>query len=260
MTLSEGSAAARAQYARQAHAYTTSASHAKGPDLQRLIDLLDFTGDEYALDVATGTGHTALAITAHCREVIAMDPTLEMLREAEQLAEARSITNIRFVQGEAEQLPFADSAFDVVTVRRAPHHFQSIPRAIAEMHRVLRPNGRLGLVDQLAPEDPDGYALQEEMERRRDPSHQRALTVTQWRQVLAEAGFAIEHVEVDEELVDFEGYYTMAGTPSQEREAILELIGVAAPSAQQAIGFHADPPPHGSFLKQRIVALAVRES
>lgn len=258
MDMLQGTETARAQFGRRAAAYTASKSHAGWKDLARMVQLLAPTGAEEALDVATGTGHTALALAPHCRAVTGLDPTPEMLREAEQLAAQRAIINVRFVQGAAEQLPFDDHSFDIVTVRRAPHHFQSIPRALAEMRRVLRPGGTLLVIDQITPDDPDGSALLEAMERRRDPSHVRALTVDEWRAALTAAGFAIRHVEVDEEQRSLGEYLDVAGCYGADRAAVLAILHGATPAARATIGYQPDPAPEGSFLKQRIVALAAR--
>ncbi len=246
MTDEQGTAAARMQYGRQAAAYTTSPSHARGADLGRLIELLAFAGSERAIDVATGTGHTALAIAPHCAEVIGVDPTPEMLREAQAVAEARGVRNVRWVLGQAEHLPFEDASCDVVTVRRAPHHFQSIPAALAEMRRVLRPGGKLGLVDQITPDDPAGAELLERMERRRDPSHVRALSVAEWRRVLAEAGFTVQHVEVDEEVMSLADYLDRAAPPPEDRAAIHVILRQSDPDALRAFGYTAIPRPRAA--------------
>jgi SAM-dependent methyltransferase len=249
---------ARTQYGRQAAQYTASTSHAGGPDLARLIELLQFDGTENVLDVATGTGHTALAIASYAASVVGVDPTPEMLREAEKLATDRGVSNVGWVMGQAEQLPFDDHAFDVVTVRRAPHHFQSIPRALAEMRRVLRPEGKLGLVDQLTAHTPEGVVLLEHLEKMRDPSHVRALTVDEWREALIAAGFAIQHSEVDEERRTLRGYYDIAGTPQASRNAIGAMLRNADHVVLASFGHNPDPAPEGSFLKERIVVLAFR--
>lgn len=256
MDMLQGTEAARAQFGRQAAAYTASKSHAGWKDLARMVELLAPSGDEEALDVATGTGHTALALAPHCRFVTGVDPTPEMLREAEALAAQRGVANVRFVLGAAERLPFGDRSFEIVTVRRAPHHFQSIPQALAEMRRVLRPAGKLLVIDQITPDDPDGSALLEAMERRRDPSHMRALSVAEWRSVLTAAGFAIQHVEVDEEQRSLGAYLDVAGCHGEDRAAVHALAHAATQAARAAIGYQAEPAPEGSFLKQRIVALA----
>jgi len=250
--------ASRRQYGKRAKYYTASASHAGGPDLARLIDLLQLNGSESVIDVATGTGHTALALAPHVAAVTGLDPTAEMLAEAEKLAAQRDIANVRFIPGQAERLPFADGSFDVVTVRRAPHHFQNIPVALGEMHRVLRPGGKLGLIDQLTAHDPQAVELMERFERWRDPSHVRALSVDEWRRTLAAAGFTVQHVEVDEERRTLAGYLDLAGTAPADREAIVALLKASEPLARRGFGYASDPPPEGSFLKERIIALATR--
>jgi SAM-dependent methyltransferase len=182
-----------------------------------------------------------------------------MLAEARRLASERGILNAAFQVGQAERLPFVDASVDVVTVRRAPHHFQSISAALLEMHRVLRAGGKLGLVDQLTARDPDAVELMERFERWRDPSHVRALGVDEWRRSLASAGFQVKHVEVDEELRTLAGYLDLSGTAPADREGIVALLKGSEALARRGFGYSPEPPPEGSFLKQRIIALAIRE-
>jgi ubiquinone/menaquinone biosynthesis C-methylase UbiE len=73
-----------------------------------------------ALDIATGAGHMAMALAPHVTKVIAYDMTQEMLVEAKSNAVARGLTNLITKKGIAEDLPFADATFDIVTVRHAP--------------------------------------------------------------------------------------------------------------------------------------------
>jgi ubiquinone/menaquinone biosynthesis C-methylase UbiE len=91
-----------------------------------------------ALDIATGAGHMALALAAHVTKVIAYDMTKEMLLEAKGNAVRRGLTNVITKKGIAENLPFPDSTFDIVTVRHAPHHFANVTVAIREMARVAK--------------------------------------------------------------------------------------------------------------------------
>jgi ubiquinone/menaquinone biosynthesis C-methylase UbiE len=56
-------------------------------------------------------------------------------------------SNVTPIQGDSERLPFASGAFDVVTCANSFHHYPHQDRAVAEMHRVLRPGGRLLLID-----------------------------------------------------------------------------------------------------------------
>jgi ubiquinone/menaquinone biosynthesis C-methylase UbiE len=106
----------------------------------------------------------------------------------------RGHANIRTAYAKAEALPFEDESFELVTCRIAPHHFDSIPEFLAEVHRVLRPNGLFAVVDNVVPEGSVGDYVNA-FERFRDPSHLRAWTMDEWRTSLKAHGFAIAHEE-----------------------------------------------------------------
>jgi demethylmenaquinone methyltransferase/2-methoxy-6-polyprenyl-1,4-benzoquinol methylase len=103
------------------------------------------------LDVATGTGlvaRAALDITRDPASVIGLDPCAAML------AEARRTLPIRLVLGLAERLPFGDGRFDLVTMGYALRHVPDLDVAFAEYRRVLKPGGRVVLLEIVRP--PDG--------------------------------------------------------------------------------------------------------
>src|SRR5262245_40916879 len=108
------------QFGAHAAAYATSAVHAKGASLGRLIELVKPQRHWRALDVATGAGHTAAAFAPHVAHVIAGDITAEMLEEAKKLAAARGLANMEAAVADAEALPFEDGRFDLVASRIAP--------------------------------------------------------------------------------------------------------------------------------------------
>jgi len=141
------------QFGAHANEYTTSAVHAQGASLARLIELTQPQSHWHVLDVSTGAGHTALAFAPHVARVIASDLTPQMLDAARQLAQARGIANIEFRDADAHALPFDDAMFDLVTNRIALHHYTDARKAIAEMARVCKPRGIVALVDNIAPPD-----------------------------------------------------------------------------------------------------------
>jgi ubiquinone/menaquinone biosynthesis C-methylase UbiE len=101
---------------------------------------------------------------------------------------------LRTAYAKAEALSFDDASFDLVTCRIAPHHFDSIPAFLGEVHRVLKANGVFAVVDNVVPEGSVGDYVNA-FERFRDPSHLRAWTMEEWRIALKAAGFAISHEE-----------------------------------------------------------------
>jgi ubiquinone/menaquinone biosynthesis C-methylase UbiE len=192
-------------FSRYAPAYTESVSHRSGEDLQRLIAMLQPHGHGRLLDVATGPGHTAFALAPYVEAVVGLDLTPAMAREFRRQADPfpRSF----FVIGDAEALPFRDEVFEWVTCRRGAHHFPNLPRALAEMARVLAPNGRLGLVDMIAPSDPAAARFLNELERIRDPSHMQALSREEWQARIKAAGLQVRALEVVEELLPWERWW-----------------------------------------------------
>jgi ubiquinone/menaquinone biosynthesis C-methylase UbiE len=221
---------AQQRFGRQAPQYVSSSTHIWGEELGRMVELAQLTGEERLLDVATGGGHTALAFAPHVRMVIALDLAPAMLRAAAQHLQRRSATSVHLLAGDAEAIPIADSTFDVITCRYAPHHFPRPERFLSEAARLLRPGGRLVVFDNMVPEDDLLDAFMNRFEAWRDPSHVRSRRPSEWRSLLQEAGLRLE---VMDPLVwrayDFPEWTARQAMPATEREA-LERWLMAAPS------------------------------
>ncbi len=101
------------------------------------------------LDVASGTGAPSLQIAravAPTGRVTATDLSPEPLKIAAERARERGLTNIDFQVADVHQLPFPDASFDLVTSRLGVMFLSDLPRALAEMRRVLKPGGRVALL------------------------------------------------------------------------------------------------------------------
>lgn len=182
-------------FGERAAMYTTSEVHRDPDVLGRLVRMAGAEPDRRALDIGTGTGHTAFALAPYVREVIAVDLTPEMLAEAEALRAARNIGNVRFEQADAHALPFADGVFDIVVCRRAAHHFTNIRLALSEMRRVLAPGGRLIIDDRSVPEDDEADACLNQLDVYHDRSHVRQYRPSEWQTMLNDAGFTVRTTE-----------------------------------------------------------------
>lgn len=238
------------QFGRNAANYTTSQVHAKGASLARLVELVKPQASWVALDVATGAGHTAAVFAPHVARVVASDLTAEMLVEARKLATEKGLANMEAAIADAEALPFADQSFDLVTCRIAPHHFGDVPRFVFEVLRVLKSGGVFALVDNVSPgpETTPGFVTEalEDAARRynafeklRDPSHARALSSVEWRDIVSDQGFSIEAVEHHTKLMDFEGWCRTMSVPAA---TVVELEAM----------LHASPPALSHFLAPEI--------
>ena len=198
-----GSDSAKEFFSKHAEGYAKSESHARGSDLALLIELAKPAKSDVVLDVATGTGFTAIEFAPLVKEVVAADITEEMLQEARKLASERGIKNIRFESADAcRKLPFADSSFDIVSCRRAAHHFTDVPLFLSEARRVLRKDGCLCIVD-MSPQE-GGQEFANKIEQLRDSTHVRAHTANEWRQELADAGFLVRNLELLPDRVSLE--------------------------------------------------------
>ncbi|MBC8163888.1 MAG: methyltransferase domain-containing protein [Roseiflexaceae bacterium] len=229
------------QFGAAAERYVASQSHAKGNDLRRMVELAQLRGNERMLDIATGGGHTALAFAPHVREVVASDLTAPMLAAAERFIRSQGAQNVSFELADAEELPFAEASFDLVTVRIAPHHFPDPARFVGEVARVLRPGGQFIFNDNVVPEDAELAGFINRVEQWRDPSHVRSLPASEWLVLLTAAGLQAEHVESGLpkpfEFAPWAERMSMA----QDERAALEAWMIAAPQhVREAFDLHVE--------------------
>ena len=168
----------QARFNKFAQRYVTGNALAKGEELTRLVDIVLPQTHWIVLDVACGGGHTALGLAPHVARVIATDIASKMLQAAQAFILNKGIKNVSFSFADAEELPFKDGTFDLVTCRIAPHHFPDCCRFIKQSVRVLKKGGILLVQDHVLPENPKAGRYLEKFEKLRDPSHNQAYTRT----------------------------------------------------------------------------------
>jgi SAM-dependent methyltransferase len=190
-------------WSERAQAFRESPTHREGPDLDLVVEWCEPGPGVKALDVATGGGHVARRLKeAGCEAVVTVDPAPGMQPD---------------VVARAEHLPFQDGSFDVVVSRIAPHHFEDIRAAVAEMARVS--NRLLVIEDNLFVSDDA-----EEAERLRDPTHVRCYSEDEWKDFVTDVGFEVEQVQVFERRIDVDGWLARVETPEADAERVRELL------------------------------------
>ncbi|SDL92118.1 class I SAM-dependent methyltransferase [Sediminibacillus halophilus] len=210
----------QSQFGKNAANYVTSTIHAQGNDLEKLKAMIDWTGKESVLDIATGGGHVANALAPLVRRVTAVDLTTEILEVSRDFLENNGHTNVEVMEADAEQLPFADESFDIAVCRIAAHHFSTITSFVQETFRVLQRNGTFILIDNTAPEADRFDLFYNEIEKRRDYSHQRALKKSEWVQMIEEQGFELEELYRFPKQFQFEKWCKTMGLPDDEKRAL----------------------------------------
>ena len=186
---------ARQIFGQRAAFYSTSTNHKDEAVLGRIIDLARPRANMLVLDVATGTGHAALAFAPCVKHVAAVDITPQMIAEGGKLKQEQKAANVHFGLADAHDLPFADETFDIVNCRLAAHHFRDIHRALREMKRVLKAGCRLVVHDRSVPEDDFVATTMNRLDILHDHSHVREYRPSEWARMLEDAAFAVETME-----------------------------------------------------------------
>jgi ubiquinone/menaquinone biosynthesis C-methylase UbiE len=209
------------EFARQASHFAAAAAVTHRDLVQRFVDAVP--ADAAAiLDVACGPGIISAALAPRAREVVAFDLTPEMLTKARRRCADAGLSNVRFQEGSAPDLPFPDGSFDVVVTRLSIHHFQTPQQPLAEMTRVLKPGGTLVIADVVSSESPEEAALHNAIEILRDPSHVRMLPASELAALVERASVTIAHQATWDEVREFEEWVRIVDDP--ERVAPLRTV------------------------------------
>jgi ubiquinone/menaquinone biosynthesis C-methylase UbiE len=229
----------REQFNKQAALYATSPVHRFGPSLPILVEMAAPESADVVLDVATGSGNTALTLAPHVLKVIGLDVASAMLEQARVRAETENVRNVDFLPGSAEELPFSDAEFSLVVSRHAPHHFHRLDRFLREVRRVLKASGRFVLADQISPSAQVADWV-DRWERTRDPSHFRQRTVAEWRELTEAIGFSwVSHQLVPYEL-PFDWWVKQAGCEEETKQKLEHQAGTADEVVRREMGIKFD--------------------
>jgi ubiquinone/menaquinone biosynthesis C-methylase UbiE len=226
--------AAQEQFGRQSHRYGQGHILENVADVEAAMDIIALPLRSKVLDVATGAGHTGLYLAGLGHDVTLADLAQPMLERAMQTARERGLS-VQTRQHPAEQFPWPDSQFDLVTCRVAAHHFSSPEDFVRETARVLKPGGWFLLIDGSVEDDqPEAEAWAHEVEKLRDPSHHRLLTPRAWARLCEARGLAVVHSRLQPfKQPDLNWYFDTAATSPENRKKVLELVARAPASARQ---------------------------
>jgi SAM-dependent methyltransferase len=217
------------------------------PDaIERLVHELGIGPGTRVLDLAAGTGKLTRQVVATRAEIVAVEPVAEMREKLAATVPAAEIVN-----GTAERIPLPNHSVDAVVVGQAFHWFDG-PRAVAEIHRVLRPTGAVGLIWQARDPSRPWIERLEEIIDRADDGHPRFRTGA-WREAfdtttlfepLVEATFEYVHRADRDTIVDRVASisYIAAMDEAQRRTVLDEVRDLLATDPDRATAAAIDLP------------------
>jgi len=212
------------QFGSVAQAYLSSSVHSQGDDLRVAAEKFRDQSDATVLDLGCGAGHLSFAIAPHVRSIIAYDLSADMLEVVRHEVRRRDLANLDTKQGCVDELSFEAASFDAVCTRYSAHHWTSVPRAIGEIRRVLKPGGTFFLIDTCAPPSPLLDTHLQAIELLRDGSHVRNYTQEQWASLLTGQGFEVATSALWKISIDFNAWVQRMRTPALHVEALRSLL------------------------------------
>ncbi len=223
----------QAQFGPRAADYVRSPVHVLGESLGALLARLQCDPIRLALDIATGGGHTALALSPLAKRVVASDINAPMLRATRDWLAENGTENGLFCQHDAGLIPFPEGTFDLVTCRLAPHHFADVGVFLHECVRVVRRGGRVAVIDNVTPPESLAVRFINAFERLRDRSHNFEHSLPGWEAFFSTTGLRIEHRQQFRKPIEFGAYCDRMGVPERTRTRLRVML-LQAPAAARA--------------------------
>lgn len=148
----------------------SSMSFFKQEYLDYTVQCIGAQKTDHVLEVAADTCVCGRAIAPYAAKVTCIDATPAMLEIGQTSAENEHRSNMTFINGFAEELPFPDESFDIVMTRLSFHHFTKMDTPFSEMNRVLKTGGKLVIIDMEAASE-NFRNIEDSIETMRDSSH-----------------------------------------------------------------------------------------
>ncbi len=202
---------------------TKEMNFSKEEYLNYVVSCIKPSSSDSVLEAAAGTCACGRYLTQFVKSVTCLDITAAMLEVGKNEALKSGINNINFVNGNIEDMPFPDNSFDIVISRLAFHHFTDINMPFKEMVRVLKPNGKLVLIDMEAAEE-SLRNIEDEIETLRDPSHVKNLSKSEILRLFYENEIEIVKCESTKIPVSLYEWMKLTGTPAKIQNEIKKKI------------------------------------
>jgi ubiquinone/menaquinone biosynthesis C-methylase UbiE len=167
------------QFTKQAIPFATAPGIKDEEALKLVVTFSGAGANDTVLDVACGPGLVVCAFAPVVQHATGIDLTPAMIEQARALQKTKGLTNVSWQVGDISPLPYPDASFSLVASRYAFHHFLDPLAVLQEMKRVCLPGGKIMVIDIMASADSEKAAAYNHMEKLRDPSHTRGLSLTE---------------------------------------------------------------------------------
>lgn len=160
--------------------------------LKLLLQLISPRDKDTILDLGTGSGYLALALSKQYPNVyvVGMDILEETLERDRKIAETQGLQNIQFVGYDGMRYPFEEHSFDTIGTRYALHHVPNLLDSFQEMHRVLKPGGKLVISDP-TPNANDTVGFIDKFMQMKPDGHIRFYSFSEYKRMLESIGFQL---------------------------------------------------------------------
>lgn len=233
----EQNARVRERFTRSADAFVKFAVPHRGGDAEKIAQLAEPLASDVGLDLACGPGTFTMALAKKTKRVFGFDLTPALLDRARRRVLDEGAGNVALVCGDATALPFGSGSIDVAVCGYSLHHMTEPRLALKELARVLRPGGRLAVVDLFVPEGAD-QETHNGIERARDVSHTHTLTRDGFPRLFETAGFRVRSAETLERRRLFSEWMNIAGWDPDDPHWQATRRRMEETLSDDAAGFH----------------------
>jgi len=217
------------QFTRQADPFSSAPAIRRREDLDLLIAISRASKADTVLDVACGPGIVVCAFAAMVGHATGIDLTPAMIEQARRLQAQKELSNVDWRIGDITSLPFESASFSIVVSRYAFHHLTDPLRVLREMKRVCQEGGIVLVADTVTSPVVAQAAAFNRMERLRDPSHVRALSLAQMQALFNQAGLPAPQTAFYEMKTELEKLlevsFPNAGDADRVRSIVKEAVG-----------------------------------
>jgi len=200
--------------------------------LDTIVDHAQPQRSERWLEAACGPGIVSRRFAPLAKSVHGVDLVPAMIDTARREAAAAGIDNLTFEVADATATELPTASFDGAVTRFSIHHLPVPARLFGELARVVRPGGRIAVLDHLADEEVEARAWSQEIERLRDPSHWACLSADRLRALGQRAGLQLTHQQRFAFELDFDDWL-QRGTGDPTAQGLAELALSDRPAATE---------------------------